>query len=95
MHLHEILEVELIDVWRIDFMSFSFLQIRISTYTCSSRFVSKWVETLTFPTSDAKVVIKLLKKNIFTKFETPRAIISDKGSHFCNEAFETFLASMR
>ncbi|XP_059284749.1 uncharacterized protein LOC132038041 [Lycium ferocissimum] len=28
-----------------------------------------------------------LKKNIFTRFGTSRAIISDGGSHFCNRAF--------
>ncbi|XP_070011689.1 uncharacterized protein [Nicotiana sylvestris] len=32
-----------------------------------------------------------LKKDIFTRFGTPRAIISDGGSHFCNKAFDTLL----
>nr|XP_009615174.1 uncharacterized protein LOC104107946 [Nicotiana tomentosiformis] len=32
-----------------------------------------------------------LKRNIFTKFGTPRAIISDGGLHFCNKAFDTLL----
>ncbi|XP_075088217.1 uncharacterized protein LOC142170254 [Nicotiana tabacum] len=31
------------------------------------------------------------KKNIFTCFGTPRAIISDGGTHFCNRAFEKLL----
>jgi len=33
-----------------------------------------------------------LKKNIFTHFGTPRAIISDGGTHFCNRTFEKLLA---
>lgn len=40
------------------------------------------------PTNDAKVVVKFLKKNIFTPFGTPCAIISDRGTHFCNNQFE-------
>lgn len=36
------------------------------------------------PTKDAKVVIKFLNKNIFTRFGTPRAIIRDEGSYFYN-----------
>ena len=45
-------------------------------------YVSKWVEAVTLPTNDAKVVIKFLKKHIFTRFGTPRALISDGGKHF-------------
>ncbi|XP_070022975.1 uncharacterized protein [Nicotiana sylvestris] len=33
-----------------------------------------------------------LKKNIFTRFGTPRAIISDIGSFYCNKAFDTLLS---
>ncbi|XP_075075175.1 uncharacterized protein LOC142162655 [Nicotiana tabacum] len=54
-------------------------------------YVSKWVEAVALPTNDAKVVVGFLKKNIFTRFGTPRAIISDGGTHFCNRAFEKFL----
>ncbi|XP_075076844.1 uncharacterized protein LOC142163457 [Nicotiana tabacum] len=55
-------------------------------------YVSKWVEAAALPTNDAKVVVGFLKKNIFTRFGTPRVIISDGGTHFCNRAFEKFLA---
>ena len=47
-------------------------------------YLSKWVEAITSPKADAKTVIKFLKKNIFTCFGTPRVLISDGGSHFCN-----------
>lgn len=43
------------------------------------------------PTNDAKVVVKILKKNIFTCFSTPRAFISDKRSHFYNYLIERLL----
>lgn len=43
------------------------------------------------PTNDARVVLNFLKKRIFARFGTPRAIISDGGSHFCNKQFESLL----
>ncbi|XP_059285215.1 uncharacterized protein LOC132038580 [Lycium ferocissimum] len=50
-------------------------------------YVSKWVEAMALPNNEAKSVMGFLKKNSFTHFRTPRAIISDGGSHFCNRAF--------
>ena len=43
-------------------------------------YVSKWVKAVATPTNDARVVIKFLKKNIFTRFGTPIAVISDRAS---------------
>nr|GEV84204.1 reverse transcriptase domain-containing protein [Tanacetum cinerariifolium] len=37
-------------------------------------------------TNDARIVVKFLK-SLFSQFGTPRAIISDRGTHFCNEQF--------
>src|ERR1044072_4265083 len=91
MPLKNILEIELFDVWGIDFMGpFP------SSYGCqyilaAVDYVSKWVEAAALPTNDAKVVVSFLKKNIFTRFGVPRAIISDGGSHFCNQAFKSLL----
>ena len=55
-------------------------------------YVSKWVEAEACAVSDAKQVIKFLKKNIFTRFGIPRAIISDGGSHFINRVVNQLLA---
>ncbi|GJZ64353.1 reverse transcriptase domain-containing protein [Tanacetum coccineum] len=38
------------------------------------------------PLNDARVVVKFLK-SLFARFGTPRAIISDRGTHFCNDQF--------
>ncbi|XP_070054408.1 uncharacterized protein [Nicotiana tomentosiformis] len=54
-------------------------------------YVSKWVEAVEMPTNDAKGVIKFLKRNIFTRFGTTRAIFSDGGTYFCNRAFDKLL----
>nr|GEU40077.1 reverse transcriptase domain-containing protein [Tanacetum cinerariifolium] len=44
------------------------------------------VEAKALPTNDAKVVVKFLK-SLFSRFGIPRAIISDRGTHFCNDQF--------
>nr|GFB05817.1 reverse transcriptase domain-containing protein [Tanacetum cinerariifolium] len=38
------------------------------------------------PTNDARVVCKFLK-SLFARFGSPRAIISDRGTHFWNDQF--------
>ncbi|XP_068320645.1 uncharacterized protein [Pyrus communis] len=54
-------------------------------------YVSKWVEAIATRTNDHKVVLNFLKDVIFCRFGTPRAIISDGGSHFCNKPFESLM----
>nr|GEW19752.1 reverse transcriptase domain-containing protein [Tanacetum cinerariifolium] len=49
-------------------------------------YLSKWVEAKALPVNDARVVVKFLK-SLFAQFGTPRAIISDRGTHFCNDQF--------
>nr|GEV10133.1 reverse transcriptase domain-containing protein [Tanacetum cinerariifolium] len=44
------------------------------------------VEAKVLPTNDARVVCKF-SKSLFSRFGTPRAIISDRGTHFCNDQF--------
>nr|GEX32236.1 reverse transcriptase domain-containing protein [Tanacetum cinerariifolium] len=49
-------------------------------------YLSKWVEAKALPTNDARVVVKFLK-SLFSWFGIPKAIISDRGTHFCNDQF--------
>ncbi|GJY00371.1 reverse transcriptase domain-containing protein [Tanacetum coccineum] len=49
-------------------------------------YLSKWVEAKALPINDARVVCKFLK-SLFALFGAPRAIISDRGTHFCNDQF--------
>nr|GEZ57601.1 reverse transcriptase domain-containing protein [Tanacetum cinerariifolium] len=49
-------------------------------------YLSKWVEAKALPTNDAHVVVMFLK-SLFARFRTPRAIISDRGTHFYNVKF--------
>ena len=50
-------------------------------------YVSKWVEAAALPINDARTIVNFLQKNIFSRFGTPRAIISDEGTHLCNKVF--------
>nr|GEV57121.1 reverse transcriptase domain-containing protein [Tanacetum cinerariifolium] len=49
-------------------------------------YLSKWVEAKALPINDARVVCKFLK-SLFARFGTPRAIISARATHFCNDQF--------
>nr|GFA13715.1 hypothetical protein [Tanacetum cinerariifolium] len=54
-------------------------------------YLSKWVEAKALPTNDARVVVKFLK-SLFSQFGTPKAIISDHGTYFCNDKFSRVMA---
>ncbi|GJU66490.1 reverse transcriptase domain-containing protein [Tanacetum coccineum] len=58
----------------------------IFSWRLTSCLPSKWVEAKALPTNDARVVCKFLK-SLFARFGAPRAIISDRGTHFCNDQF--------
>ncbi|XP_075085100.1 uncharacterized protein LOC142168331 [Nicotiana tabacum] len=84
-------EVEVFDVWGIDFMG-PFVSSYGNKYLLVVMdYVSKLVEAMTLPKNYAKGVIGFLRKNIFTRFGTARAIVSDRGTHFCNQAFTKLL----
>ena len=89
--MNPILEVELFDLWGMDFMglfpsSFSHMYI-LSVVD----YVSKWVEVIPTHTNDASMVVKFLRSHIFTRFGTPRALIMDGGTHFCNKLVDKVL----
>ena len=89
--MRTILEVELFDLWGMDFMgpfpsSFSNLYILLVV-----DYVSKWVEAIPTRTNDASVVVKFIHSHIFTWFGTPRALIMDGGTHFCNKLVDKVL----
>ncbi|CAN6566305.1 unnamed protein product [Malus baccata var. baccata] len=86
-----IFNVEIFDVWGIDFMgpfpsSHGFVYILLAI-----DYVSKWVEARATRTNDSKVVADFVKTNIFARFGMPRVLISDGGSHFCNRTIEALL----
>nr|GEZ13037.1 reverse transcriptase domain-containing protein [Tanacetum cinerariifolium] len=52
------------------------------------------VEAKALPTNDARVVCKFLK-SLFARFGSPRVIISDRGTHFCNDQFAKVMLKYR
>nr|GFB00797.1 reverse transcriptase domain-containing protein [Tanacetum cinerariifolium] len=77
---------EIFDVWGIDFMG-PFPSSKGNKYILvADNYLSKWVEAKALPTNDARAVVKFLK-SLFSRFSTPKAIISDRGTHFCNDQF--------
>ncbi|XP_078166211.1 uncharacterized protein LOC144560859 [Carex rostrata] len=92
MPLNNVQEVELFDVWGIDFMGPFPSSCGNKYILMAVDYVSKWVEALACPAADAKTVIQFFKKTIFPRFGVPRAVISDGGSHFINRQFEALLS---
>ncbi|KAK0592079.1 hypothetical protein LWI29_012916 [Acer saccharum] len=83
--------IELFDVWGIDFMGpfppscgYSYILVAVD-------YVSKWVEAKATRNNDGQTVVKFVRETIFARFGTPRAIISDGGTHFCNRSFAALL----
>nr|GEZ93081.1 reverse transcriptase domain-containing protein [Tanacetum cinerariifolium] len=84
---------EIFDVWGIDFMG-PFLSSKGNKYILYAvDYLSKWVEAKALPTNDARVVVKFLK-SLFSRFSTPKAIISDRGTHFCNDQFSRVMENI-
>ncbi|GJS98439.1 reverse transcriptase domain-containing protein [Tanacetum coccineum] len=90
MPLNIIQVSEIFDIWGIDFMGpfpkshkFEYILIVID-------YVSKWAEAEALPTNDARVVVNFLKK-LFSRFGISKALISDRGTHFCNRQMEKIL----
>ena len=65
MPLKGILEVEIFDVWGIDFMGPFPSSLRYKYILVMVDYVSKWVEAMPTLTNDARVVKKMLKKGHF------------------------------
>jgi len=91
MPLNPILQVELFDVWGIDFICPLPNLFGNQYILFAVDYVSKWVEAIPYKINDNKVVVKFLTENFFSRFGTPHAIISDNGTHFCNRTFEALM----
>ena len=85
MPLTNNLQVELFDVWGIDFMG-PFPKSYDSEYILVAvDYVSKWVEAMPCRAADSKHARRMFHEIIFPRFGTPRMVISDGGSHFIDK----------
>ena len=91
MSMRSILEVEIFDLWGIDFMG-PFPPSHGKEYILVAvHYVSKWVEAIPTRTNDHWEVLRFITRCIFARYSCPRAIISDGGSHFNNSHFRALL----
>ena len=94
MPLHYNLQLEIFDVWGIDFM-WPFQKSNDSEYILIAiDYVSKWVEALPYRAADARHAKKMFHEAIFPRFRTPWMVISDGGSHFIDKTFRAFLKEL-
>ncbi|GKE10628.1 reverse transcriptase domain-containing protein [Tanacetum coccineum] len=87
MPLNNIQVYEIFDIWGIDFMGPFLKSHKFEYILVDVDYVSKWAKAQALPTNDARVVITFLKK-LFCHFRMPKALISDRGTHFCNKIME-------
>ena len=88
------LQVELFDVWVINYMGPFPKSHNCEYILVAVDYVSKWVEALPCRAADAKHARKMFHEIIFPRFGTPRMVISDGGSHFIDTAFQNFLKEL-
>ena len=91
MPLQPVIEVEIFDLWGIDFMGPFSISNGYEYILMAVDYVSKWVEAIPTRTNDHKIVLKFIEQIIFSRFGCPRAIISDGGTHFNNYHFRSLL----
>jgi transposase InsO family protein len=94
MPLRYNLQIDLFDVWGIDFMgpcknSHGFEHILVMV-----DYVSKWVEAMPCRKASTEESIDMIKSMIFPRFGTPRILISDGGTHFTGKNFKMCLSKL-
>ncbi|GJS82745.1 putative nucleotidyltransferase, ribonuclease H [Tanacetum coccineum] len=90
MPLNIIQVSEIFDIWGIDFMGPFLKSHKFEYILVTIDYVSKWAKAEALPTNDARVVVNFLK-NLFSRFRISKALISDRGIHFCNCQMEKIL----
>jgi transposase InsO family protein len=88
------LQIDLFDVWGIDFMGhfknscgYEYIQVMVD-------YVSKWVEAMPCRKASTEESITMTKNEIFPRFGTPRVLISDGGTHFTGKNFKMCLSKL-
>ncbi|GJV41607.1 reverse transcriptase domain-containing protein [Tanacetum coccineum] len=94
MPLNIIQVSEIFDIWGIDFMGPFLKSHKFEYILVLIDYVSKWAEAEALPTNDARLIVNFLKK-LFSRFRIPKALISDRGTHFCNCQMKKILKNYR
>jgi hypothetical protein len=87
MPLTSNLQINIFDVWGIDFMG-PFPNSEGCKYILVVvNYVSKWVEALSCWVANAMHSKRMFHEVIFLRYGVPRIVISDGGSHFIDRTF--------
>jgi transposase InsO family protein len=88
------LQIDLFDVWGIDFMGpfknsygYEYIPVMVD-------YVSKWVEVMPCRKASMEESITMITNVIFPRFGTSRILISDGGTHFTGKNFKKCLAKL-
>jgi transposase InsO family protein len=94
MRLRYNLQIDLFDVWGMDFMGpfknshgYEHLLVMID-------YISKWVEDMPCRKTSTEESIAMIKSIIFPRFGTPRGLISNGGTHFTGKNFKKCLSKL-
>jgi hypothetical protein len=91
MPLTNNLQIELFDVWGIDYIG-PFLKSKNCEYILVAvDYVSKWVGVIPCKNANARHSKKMFEEIIFPRFGMPRMVISDGGTHFTDRKFHLYL----
>ena len=90
MPLHYNLQIEIFDVWGIDFMGLFQKSQDCEYILVAVDYVSKSIEALPYRAPDTRHARKMFHEVIFPRFGTPRMVISDGRSHFIDKTFRAF-----
>jgi transposase InsO family protein len=88
------LQIDLFDVWGIDFMGPFKSSHEYGYFLVMVDYVSKWVEAMPCRKASTEESITMIKNVIFTHFGTPRILISDGGTHFTGKNFKKCLSKL-
>jgi hypothetical protein len=94
MPLNYNLQIDLFDVWGIDFMG-PFMNLNgYEHILITVDYVSKWVEAIPCWKASTEEAIQMIKMLIFPRYGVPTILISDGGSHFIGKDFKRCLAKL-
>jgi hypothetical protein len=93
MPLRYNLQIDLFDVWGIDFMGPFKNSNAFENILVMVDYVSKWVEAMPCRKASTEESTAMIKSMIFPHFGTPRILISDGGTHFTGKNFKKCLSS--
>ncbi|XP_021321692.1 uncharacterized protein LOC110437546 [Sorghum bicolor] len=92
MPLTNNLQIELFDVWGIDYMGPFPPSKKCEYILVAVDYVSKWVEALPCKHADNVSSKRMFEEIIFPRFGVPRVVISDGGAHFIDKRFKQYLS---